>query len=151
MDALGKPVGVIVTRHAADRFRERHAPCEMNVISFMVKEIHDALTEHRGSPRMPIWTSQSGERLRNQHGTFRFVWNAAETRCYVIRKADGDESRRDEFSKTWIVLTTLARMSDEQIEEASQLVRAEKQRLKEDKGPGRGRANANRNGRNRRR
>lgn len=123
-----KPVGVIVTGHAAARPTERFPNIETrDPRAFITYEIHRALEAGRRSTRVPMWAAIHEREHPGRQGTYRFFWSEDEQRCYpAIRAAGLKDERRDEFKETWQIMTCLPRLSEEAMHTAAQQRKAKR-------------------------
>lgn len=102
---------IFVSGHALDRARERHAEFfEANGgPRAIVREVGDALRGGRRAKTAPRWASYERRKkiARGRNGDVSpstwFVWDATETRCYLVRRGPTDRG------PGWIVLTVLRR------------------------------------------
>ena len=90
-----------VTGHCLERLAERSsAPADPITVRL---DVAAAIREGRVAKAAPRWVGDEFGRSRVRGpGTKRFVWNAARSRCYVIRRQDGG----------WQVLTVLGRREE---------------------------------------
>ena len=90
-----------VTDHALERARERHADLrpmqERDLLRTINREVGAALREHRYAKTAPAELVRPGYDRRQKVKLGRYVWNAALSRVYVIKKVAGE----------WLVLTVL--------------------------------------------
>ncbi len=110
----GPRIGVLLGAHVLERFAERFPDEGRDATTVIFGEVMEALRQGRKAKRLPPWARYSA-RQRGDQST-RFVWNAAQTRCYVVLRvgrrqlqAAGGFERADEFDQTWTVKTVIAR------------------------------------------
>lgn len=109
---------VFVSDHAKERLYQRCPDVrnEKRVLhSLVVSEVHAALSEGRYSKSLPKWTQQTlaaGRKKmnRNPGGNGRVVWNADETRAYLLRLVDDHlDPPRSSDGKGWLVVSVVPR------------------------------------------
>lgn len=109
--------GVIVSRHAADQLKRRFPGESRDAVALIFHEVHSALAGFRRSKRHPAWAAMAE---RRKEACKWYVWNENETRCYLLTELRKSERRTDKgFSRTFVVITTLRRLDDDQIEVAN--------------------------------
>lgn len=115
-----KPVGVRISPHAVDRFRERFPGTDPEAIRAIIfSEVQQALAAGRRTSKLPRWVHQVGY-TTGRHASARYVFNSQKSRCYAITE-DKDGERAEDFGKQWIVKTTLIALTNEQVEEERRL------------------------------
>ena len=104
-----KRIGVVVTRHATLRLRERFpdlADTDLAATSLIHREVLAALHAGRRAVTRPRWVNEESRPKAARSGTSRYVWTVRLERCYVIvRRRSG--ARAHEFAESWRVLTVL--------------------------------------------
>ncbi len=111
-------IGILLGGHVLERFVERF-PNEREARGVIYGEVMRAFVEGRKAKRVPAWCRYSARRRPDP--AHRYVWNAEETRCYVVmrvpkRDLEAQEfGRQGEFDQTWTVKTVIAR-TDTQFE-----------------------------------
>lgn len=106
-----RKIGVRISPHAKDRFRERF-PEEAerrDVHALIYGEVQSAIANGRKSCNRPRWLSGDGHPRHKftRKGTMRFCWNEQRTRCYAIVRRRGTDGRADEFHESWEVWTVM--------------------------------------------
>ena len=76
-------------------------------VNQVYKEIVSALADGRKSKSRPAWLGRDSRKVNTRgpgrRGKQRFVWNEAQTRCYVLIERTG----RKDGKKMWLCLTVL--------------------------------------------
>lgn len=97
-----------VTDHALERARERHADLrplqEHDVLLTINREVGLALREQRFAKTAPNELLRPGYDRRQKVRVGRYVWNAAKSRVYVVKKVAG----------VWLVVTVLDTVHSQQ-------------------------------------
>ncbi len=122
-----KPVGVRISTHAIDRDHERFPGVEYTLIPAIIyREVQQALAAGRRTSRLPRWVHQVGYATGRRESA-RYVFNDEQTRCYAIVEDRGGK-RGKEFGKQWVVKTTLAALTNEQLVEERRLRKLSRQK-----------------------
>jgi hypothetical protein len=101
-------VGVVVSVHAQERFRERHpdAANHRSAASAVYALVKQALQAQRMSKSKPSWI-RTVERTSSDGRTTRYVWDEGESTVAVI--APAKQYDRERFKRCWFVLTVIHR------------------------------------------
>lgn len=113
---------VHVSAHAIDRTLERDRASfpgsRVDVALRIRREIEEAIAAGRRAKTKPRWATPGPDRPKalihpKADRTARFVWNAEETRCYVV-----ETRKTGPAASVVVVKTMLAPPDDERIERA---------------------------------
>ena len=98
-----------IHRHVYEQMRERFPELARNpdLRSFIYSEVIAAYLNGRKARTKPRWAARETKRIKMRTRGY-FLWNEAETRCYVILEKRGLRKEKRGFS----VMTVLGRITE---------------------------------------
>ena len=115
-----REIGIIVSRHASDRWRERHPEAHLHrdAVAAIFHLVQAALAAGRVSKRKPVWSQFVSKRGGPRN---RYCWTEDEQVAFVLGpprdRSPEQQQRSREFRRRWVVITVLPRQDAEDLGE----------------------------------
>lgn len=112
-----REVGIVVSRHAADRWRERHPEAHLHrdAVAAIFHLVQTAIREGRVAKRKPAWSQFVARRTGDDRN--RYCWTEDEQVAFVLSplRRSALPERDARYRKRWLVVTCLPRQDADEM------------------------------------